>query len=185
MPQPSAGGCLPRRPPSTARRPKKQAPTPSRRLSRRPHAPQAPRLHRCRPHDRPTIDTADADPGSAVRDRLVRVGTGGAMKSSRIALTVLGRLGRLRLPPGKGRRRFAASGKDCHAAARVPHVNQPPAPTAGLVPTKPPTRQLEGFAQFIQRVDGYGFAVSASPVPAFGRTDFHPRLPATFASGDF
>jgi RRXRR protein len=31
----------------------------------------------------------------------------------------------------------------------------------------------------------YGFAVPASPVAAFGRTAFHPRLPATLASGGF
>jgi hypothetical protein len=39
--------------------------------------------------------------------------------------------------------------------------------------------------QFIQRADGYGFAVPASPVPAFGWATFHPRLPATVASGGF
>jgi hypothetical protein len=33
--------------------------------------------------------------------------------------------------------------------------------------------------------DGYGFAVPASPVPAFSRTAFHPRLLATLASGGF
>jgi hypothetical protein len=39
--------------------------------------------------------------------------------------------------------------------------------------------------QFIQRADGYGFTVPASPVPAFGRAAFHRRLPATVASGGF
>jgi hypothetical protein len=39
--------------------------------------------------------------------------------------------------------------------------------------------------QFIQRADGYGFAVPASPVPVFGRTALPPRLPATVASGGF
>jgi hypothetical protein len=34
--------------------------------------------------------------------------------------------------------------------------------------------------QFIQRADG-----QASPAAAFGRTAFHPRLPATVASGGF
>jgi hypothetical protein len=38
--------------------------------------------------------------------------------------------------------------------------------------------------QFIQRADGYGFAVPASPVPLFDWT-LHPRLPATLASGGF
>jgi hypothetical protein len=33
--------------------------------------------------------------------------------------------------------------------------------------------------------DRYGFAVPASPVAAFGRTAFHPRGPATLASGVF
>ncbi len=198
MPQPRAGGArrANRRPPLHG--PKKQAPTPPRRLSRRPHAPQAPRLHRCR-HDRPTIDAADADPGSAVRDRLARVGTGGAMKSSRIALTVLGRLGRAQPTPWEGEAavRRVGQGLSCRRsstsrqptagshrracsdqAARLNRVSW------GLWPPAS-TRQLEGFAQFIQRADGYGFAVLASPVPAFGRTDFHPRLAATLASGDF
>jgi hypothetical protein len=39
--------------------------------------------------------------------------------------------------------------------------------------------------QFIQRADGYGFAVPASPVAVFDRTALHPRLPATVASGGF
>jgi hypothetical protein len=39
--------------------------------------------------------------------------------------------------------------------------------------------------QFIQRADRYGFAVPASPLPVFARPAFHPRLPATVASGGF
>jgi hypothetical protein len=42
-----------------------------------------------------------------------------------------------------------------------------------------------GSKTLIKRADGYGFAVPASPVPAFGRTAFRPRLPATVASGGF
>jgi hypothetical protein len=42
-----------------------------------------------------------------------------------------------------------------------------------------------GSKTFIQRADGYGFAVPTSPVAAFGRTAFHPHLPATVASGGF
>ena len=41
------------------------------------------------------------------------------------------------------------------------------------------------YSQFIQRADGYGFAVSASPVAAFGQTVFHCRHAATVASGGF
>jgi hypothetical protein len=40
-----------------------------------------------------------------------------------------------------------------------------------------------GSRTFIQRAGGYGFAVPTSPVAAFGRTAFHPRLPTTVASG--
>jgi hypothetical protein len=41
------------------------------------------------------------------------------------------------------------------------------------------------YCQFIQRADGYGFAVSALPVLAFGRAASHTRLAATVASGGF
>jgi hypothetical protein len=40
------------------------------------------------------------------------------------------------------------------------------------------------YCQF-KRADGYGFAMSASAVPAFGRTASRCRLPATVASGGF
>jgi hypothetical protein len=40
------------------------------------------------------------------------------------------------------------------------------------------------YRQLIRRTDGYGFALPASPVPAFGPTA-HGRLPATLASGGF
>jgi hypothetical protein len=41
------------------------------------------------------------------------------------------------------------------------------------------------YCQFIRPADGYGLAVAASPVPAFGPTALHCHLPATVASGGF
>jgi hypothetical protein len=41
------------------------------------------------------------------------------------------------------------------------------------------------YCQLIRPADGYGLAVAASPVPAFGPTALRCHLPATVASGGF